>query len=53
MSTVTAKQNIKAIVAAIKAEEKSLRARYSMLNWQNGIAMMVSVFVANIERENC
>ncbi|TQF66846.1 fatty acid desaturase [Pseudoalteromonas luteoviolacea] len=41
MSKSTAKQNIKAIVAAINAEEKSLRARYSILEQQNSIAMVI------------
>ncbi|WP_419147426.1 fatty acid desaturase [Pseudoalteromonas 'SMAR'] len=41
MSTVTAKHNIKAIVTAIKAEEQALRARYPILDWQNGIAMVI------------
>lgn len=41
MSKLTAKQNINAIVTAIKAEEASLRARYPILKWQNGIAMVI------------
>ncbi|OCQ20811.1 hypothetical protein A7985_13505 [Pseudoalteromonas luteoviolacea] len=41
MSKLTAKQNIKAIVTAINAEETSLRARYPILKWQNGIAMVI------------
>ncbi|WP_440053828.1 fatty acid desaturase [Pseudoalteromonas sp. T1lg65] len=41
MPTLTAKQNITAIVSAIKAEEQLLRARYPILNQQNGIAMVI------------
>ncbi|MDK2595717.1 fatty acid desaturase [Pseudoalteromonas obscura] len=41
MSKLTANQNINAIVTAIKAEEASLRARYPILKWQNGIAMVI------------
>ena len=41
MSKLTAKQNIKTIVAAIKAEEQSLRARFPILNQQNCIAMTI------------
>ncbi|KZN46390.1 fatty acid desaturase [Pseudoalteromonas luteoviolacea] len=40
MSKLTAKQNINAIVTAIKAEETSLRARYPILEKQNSIAMV-------------
>ncbi|WP_062570149.1 fatty acid desaturase [Pseudoalteromonas arabiensis] len=39
MSKLTAKQNIQAIVAAIKVEEQQLRARYPVLQKQNGIAL--------------
>lgn len=41
MSELTAKQNIKAIVTAIKAEEQSLRTRFPILNQQNAIAMII------------
>ncbi|KZN62761.1 fatty acid desaturase [Pseudoalteromonas luteoviolacea] len=41
MSKLTAKQNIKAIVTAINAEEASLRARYPILSQQNSIAMVI------------
>ena len=41
MSELTAKQNIKAIVTAIKAEEQSLRARFPILNQQNTLAMII------------
>ncbi|ALU44577.1 fatty acid desaturase [Pseudoalteromonas rubra] len=41
MPKLTAKQNITAIVTAIKAEEKSLRARYPILEKQNGIALVI------------
>ncbi len=41
MSKSTAKQNIKTIVSAIKAEEQSLRSLYPILNQQNTIAMAI------------
>ncbi|KZX01576.1 hypothetical protein JL49_04215 [Pseudoalteromonas luteoviolacea] len=41
MSKSTAKQNIKAIVTAINAEEASLRARCPILEQQNSIAMVI------------
>ncbi|RRS10490.1 fatty acid desaturase [Pseudoalteromonas sp. J010] len=41
MATLTSKQNINAIVTAIKAEEQMLRVRYPILNQQNSIAMMI------------
>ena len=41
MPKLTAKQNIQAIVSAIKTEEQALRAKYPVLNQQNSIALVI------------